>query len=362
MKKLLRLGLALAAVTLPLKPSKADAWCYDCGTGGIYHGSDFSFATGGRWDYITSHAFARSAQGETLFSRYLKNKELAFGTVSALMRYEFGEPCCCAYTWANHFFIRGNVEFGWLGSGVQRDYITNNYGRLSTVKAIQHKGNVVDGQAGFGWLGVICGPTLRMGPLVGWSYNLQRVSNKRTKISYSDLEPDNEFRLREGNGASFRTRWRGPFVGWDVLYHVCQWNLECGYEFHWMSLHAYWKRNCCPDHRRRRCPGRICPERFRRRCEGILLPGEVPPGYFSQELHANHAYQNVVWAKARWNLHDGFTTAIGSIYKETRSKQGRIHPFKGGFRAVDEGDINEYRLTKVVWRSLEVQIELGYHW
>lgn len=360
MKKLWRLGLALAAVTLPWVSSQANAWCYDCNSGGVYHGSDVSFLAGIRSDYITSHAFARSAQGETLFSRYLKNKELTFYTASAFVRYEFGEPCCCAYTWANHFFIRGNLEFGWLGSGVQRDYVTNQFGMLTTVKSRQHKGKVVDGQAGFGWLGVICSPTLRMGPIAGWGYNLQRMSNKKAKVELSS-RPDDEFRLRTADGDSFRTRWRGPFVGWDVLYHVCAWNFECGYEFHWMSLHAFWRRNCCHREKRNRCGQRICPHR--RQCEGFLIPLEdAPPGYFSQEIHAKHAYQNVVWSKARWNLHDGFTTAIGAVYKEARSKQGRIHPLKGGFAQVEEPNIKEYRLTKVVWRTFEFQIELGYHW
>lgn len=363
MKKLLRLGVALAALTLPWVSSQANAWCYGCNSGGVYHGSDMSFTAGIRSDYITSHAFARSEQGQTLFSRYLKNKDLNFYTVNALIRYEFGEPCCWEYTWANHFFVRGNVEFGWLASGISRDYTTNEFGRVSKIKSRQHKGKVEDFQMGLGWMGVICGPSLRMGPIAGWAYNLQRISNKNSKISFSDLRPDNEFRFRPGDGDSFRTRWRGPFVGWDVLYHVCAWNFECGYEFHWLTLHAFWKRRCCREIKTSSCGRRnkFCPHR--RRCEGFLIPIEdAPPGYFSQQIRSNSAYQNKVWAKARWNLWDGFTTAFGAIYRETRSKQGRIHPLKGGFAEVEEPRIFEYRSTKVVWRSFEFQIELGYHW
>lgn len=362
MKKLWRLSVALAAVTLPWISAQANAWCSGCGESGlIYHGSDFSFAAGIRNDYVTMSSWGRSEQGEVLFSRHLKYKDLNFYTVTAKMRYEFGERCCCAYTWANHFYIRGDVELGWLASGFSRDYNTNNFGVTSKIKSRQHKGRIAEGKAGFGWMGLICGPCLRMGPIVGWAYDMLRVSNTHSKISFNNLRPGNEFRFRQGDGDRFRNRWRGVFAGWDILYHACMWNFECGYEFHWMTLNSFYKRNCCRRDKHHRCPPRFCPDR--RRCEGFLIPVEnAPPGYFSQQIHSYNAYQNLVWARAIWNLHDDFTSGFGMIFKETRAKPGRIRPFKGGFEEVGEPEIFEYRLSKMVWRSFEFQIELGYHW
>lgn len=351
MKKLL-LGLSLTAL---LFTTKADANCGGC-SGRVFHGSDFSFAAGIRDDYITSKMYAIDKQGKVLFRRFIREKEMTFYTVNANMRYEFGDTCCTTYTWANHFFIRGNVEFGWLGSSRYQDYITNATGNQAVIRARQHKGKVVDGQAGLGYFFMLCSPSLRVGPIAGWGYNLQSASNDKAKLTFNDL-PEDVFRYREADGDHFRTRWRGPFLGLDVIYHVCDWSFETGYEFHWMRLHAFWKKTCrnlcntpCIRCRAERCDGRL--DEFHGRL----------PGFFSSVIRSNNAYSNLVWAKARWYNWDNFTSGFGAVYRETRSKTGRIHPWRGGFRQNDEPEIYKYRLHRVVWRSFEFQVEVGYHW
>ncbi len=310
------LVLALIAIAAPLS-----AW--------VYHGSDINFTGGIRCDYIRSTSKALSPQGKVLFYKKIQEDDIELYTMGINGRYEFGEECCSIYTWANHFFVRGHANLGWIGSSRYHEDIVDSYGRETKIRARQHKGRTQDFQAGLGYLGIVCNECLRIGPIVGYSYNLQRFT---TKLARRDLNP-----FRPDDGTAYRTRWRGPFLGLDVVFHECKWSLELGYEFHWAKLQAFWD----PKHD---IPYRILPE-----------------GHFKNHQKADHAFANVIWAKMRWDLFDDFVCGIGSKYSEWRSRPGEILPINGDFRRVGSPEIYQYHFHQVIWRSFEFWVELGYH-
>lgn len=316
-------GLIFAALALSWTSAELSAK--------VIHGSDFNFTGGLRRDRITSNSLAFSKFGEVLFSKYIKQQDIDLYTLGANFRYEFGEKCCHMYTIPNHFFLRGHANLGWIGSSRYHATTTTSKGKVDHVRARQHKGKTQDFQGGIGYLGVVCTDNFRAGPIIGWAYNLQRFTTKRAKRN------GNYFPIEDGT--SYRTRWRGPFLGLDFIFRECDFSFECGYEFHWAKMHAQWSLR-----------GHDIP---------FLL---LPQGYFSNHQKANHAYGNIFWAKWRWDLFDGFVSGIGAKYTDFRTKAGHIKPINGDFHKVHSGEIFQYRLRKVTWTSMEFWLELGYRW
>lgn len=215
------------------------------------------------------------------------------------------------------FHLEGDC--GWANSGNYRE------SDGSVVKARVHHGQVKDLIFGFGYLfPIYC--SWRVGPVVGWSYNSQKIRIHDAEIDGIPVPFLNHLR--------YRNRWQGPWVGVNTKFHICCWNLGIsgGYEYHWADWRATWH------------------------LRGPDIPGEA----FSDKRSSNNAHGQVVYLDARWNFWYCWNVGFGVKYQTFRAVNGRERPLDGSFVEIDLSNTRVDKVKDANWQSFAATLDFGY--
>jgi hypothetical protein len=142
--------------------------------------------------------------------------------------------------------VRGDVGYGMIDSGDNQDSDYRGNNRTQEFSRSNNKSNgdhVSDVKIGFGLNFDLvkreAGPKLQLTPLVGLSSHVQslRMTNMTQTVSVSQYAPltinPPALGSYRGLNSSYEARWRGPWTGIDVLYHVAQKaSLHANFEYH----------------------------------------------------------------------------------------------------------------------------------
>lgn len=129
----------------------------------------------------------------------------------------------------NNYRIKGSGHYGWILDGT--------YHRNGNQRGNCKKGRTADGDVGIGY--ILCvNDCLRVVPLIGYSYDVQRLKIRHVRSSSPLVDPVD---IAKGRWMS---EWYGPWVGFDLLFNSClsrRWlSFNAGYEFHYGTGHTKW--------------------------------------------------------------------------------------------------------------------------
>jgi hypothetical protein len=265
-----------------------------------------------RWDEFFNHI------------RFYGEKDATIRTdnfhVNSLHVYSYGGR---GWLFWNHWFLRGDATTGHVSHGDFRSEIktASTLLRSETLAHIK-KGNTQDDNVGFGYLFPI--RWLSLGPLFGWAYNEIHLKMDHVKIHKKPI-PTLE-------GFTYRTRWQGPWVGFEGMYSWCGLDFDFGYEYHFPFWHGKLDLN------------------------GPTVPGVI----FSDKRHGRGGYGSVFFVRSYATMMAGLQGGLSFKYQDWRLWDGRVEPLKSSFASVGETLVVDARVPKSTWRSFEIQLSLGY--
>lgn len=167
---------------------------------------------GYRWDDITTELNAQRAGNTTILKNNL--------SIQSIHTYDIG-----AHGWLfwDDWFLRGEFSYGWsdhASFGTNTRVYDPKHETFTRAKV--HSGNTQDQTIGVGYLFPFC--WLRLGPLVGWSFDQVRVKMEHVKV---DHQP-----IHALDGFTYRTKWQGPWVGLEGMFLYYGYDVDFGYEYH----------------------------------------------------------------------------------------------------------------------------------
>ena len=309
----------------------------------------------------------------TRLSSHLKWRDLNIVQIDARGR----------YITCDNVYLRANGDYGWITSGKNRDSDFSNYGvdygynneyfnggggdyEFSRSRS-RVRGWVYDIKLAVGYQFKLCDDNFSIAPLIGYSWHGQHLrdrhlrqslffdnedyyddcfyedyfTNVRSKSSeyyFDSYSPESEsFSYDDSYGrdrSRYRTRWVGPFAGFDFDYRFgcsCEWDIFGGYEFHWAEYHAKARWNLRSD----------LFDGFRHR--------------------AKNAYGHVFDIGLRWDFMECWTLAVKGQFQWWWADRGRD---RARIASVRLGDVHEdcfltIPLRDVRWCSGSVSAEIG---
>lgn len=143
------------------------------------------------------------------------------------------------------FYFRGYGDYGKIFNGRNTDSdfafedSSSSSELINYLKSKQDagKGEVFDLSFGLGYqFELMCGQ-ITLSPLIGYSYHEQhlRMFNGEVVVNLEDdfLGPVDNLH------SNYRTRWQGPWVGFDAAYQMnCDFKIFGGFEYHWAQYNA----------------------------------------------------------------------------------------------------------------------------
>lgn len=135
----------------------------------------------------------------------------------------------------NHIYLRGKADYGRIFHGKNRDSDYEGNHRtfeFSRADCKAGKGEVFDFSGGAGYQLTYCFDTIKVAPLIGYSYHEQHLRMYEGFQSVDLIEPIfiGPF---EGLHSNYRAKWYGPWVGVDLDYEFsCNWTLFGSLEYH----------------------------------------------------------------------------------------------------------------------------------
>ncbi len=282
-----------------------------CPCSAVEWNSSFGVDAGFRYDELSTDLQAYNDAGTLLLIDQLR--------IGSLHIYELGLNGII--TLNRNLFLTGNVSVGTVANGTYFESVINLF-EIPT-KAKVKNGYTRDVSVGVGYLFQFTNQ-FRVGPVGGWSYDFLHVAVHRAAINRVPNPPL--------DGLAYSTRWRGPWTGLTGEYVIGNMLISAGYEYHWADWEAEWRVKG-PDH---------------------------SGGPFSETQNANQAFGQVVFLKFFFNLRNGWDFNAGINYQRWNAKDGHSHPKAGSFAAVGLPDIASERITKVVWKPLQIRLGCNY--
>lgn len=329
-RKLLTVG-ALWAASLCLTSTSLQAsvfgsnGCYDecavdCGYDCNYNSCDtingyFDISTGYRWDELKQKFSTRISGTDTIAIKdHLKT--------DGLSTWVLGGKGLVSY---DNWYIRGEGYYGWTYSGKVKDTGISFDSPFHEGRKI-HNGHTSEFSIGGGYMFHFpdCyGNCWGIGPVAGWSFDEMHLKFKHHNREHDLCDSfDPTFPIVDSNGIQHKSRWSGPWLGFDVQFRKCQLQINAGYEYHW----AHWNAK-----------GKFCGE------DGT---------FFHTNFKANDASGNVGYLDAKWILCDNWTAGIGFKYEAFDASKGK-------HKHLEELGI-DFKHARSEWRSARVTLDLGY--
>ncbi len=293
----------------------------------------------------------------------LKWKDLSIWQIEAIGK----------YVTCDNIYLRGNADYGWITDGKNTDTDTITLGdAYSEGASFEHKtkskskGHVYDIRLAIGYQFKMCDDSFSISPLIGYSWNAQKIKDRHSKDSSSDSyfadvdgelirarsssshyasyseygsygSSDSSYGSSGKNNGKYHTRWNGPFLGFDFDYRFgcgCEadWELFGTYEFHWAQYHAkaHW------------------PHR-----------SDIFKGEFRH--HAKDAYGQVFDIGLKWDFCECWTVALKGEFQWWWADKGHDRA-KTSSRSI--GDVSrtcsvKIPLKDIKWDSASISVDVG---
>jgi hypothetical protein len=232
-------------------------------------------------------------------------------------------------------YLRGAFDYGWIKNGNVRDSDYNSddrndeYSRsISQISGDQ----VWDLSLGAGYPFLLVKSRMVIAPLLGYSYHVQnlRITNGEQVITSPGGAPLGSL---DGLDSTYRTRWKGPWVGCDLRYRFegtpdgdPPMELGLSLEFHWTEYYAEanWNLRSDLDH----------PKSFEHEADG---------------MGCSLATEWLIGLAAQWDLSVRFQYQ----HWETDSGRDRVH--------YSDGSTGTQQLNEVVWNTQSFMLGVTYH-
>lgn len=271
----------------------------------------FELTNGYRTDWISTKIDSFDPEDTLISTDELKAKDLNMYQVGLKARYAL-----CGFT------VRADGDLGWSDNGEYTEVFGVPGGPHSHLKANIHNVRVKDFTVGGGYM-LSFFNVVAVGPVGGWSDNYQHFKIKNPKID-GVFDPVTD-------GLTYTMQWRGPWIGVDAQFNLCNLSFDAGYEFHWAKWHASWQ----------------------------LKGPDVPGSAFSDRRKSNQAIGNVVYLNGRWNFCHCWNVGFGLKYQDWTVSKGREKPAAGSFSAVGLSDSEVDKVKKACWNSFAITFDLG---
>lgn len=232
-------------------------------------------------------------------------------------------------------YSRLRWDYGWIKDGYVEE--SDFFGTKTTPPELifhstdtLNRGKVYDWNWGIGYVFTWCERELSIIPLLGYATQVQHLQMPRGRIV---TFAENNLTSSDSSSKSkkdYRARWYGPWLGFDILYHLYDWmEIFITYEFHWIDYRGkgLWERR-----------------------------EDIPDGF----KHKARGFGNVFRIGTQYDFKNGNYLSAFIHYQIWRTRLGNdVNPL---FITVDEGTINDFSepLNQVHWRSLAFAINWGY--
>lgn len=304
--------------------------------------TELELSGGWRRDNFRSHIVASDGATDSVSARCLDIWQVGF-------RGRWEPTFDCNDFWIDNLFARGSAYWGTVSEG---DYVhriksfpvddapnprpfdlTRTLGRI-------YGGRTWDYKIGVGYLFPIT-PCLRVGPVAGYSYDKLRfkasnvfgtsITNVPGTDQYCSSSVDSLACVDEG--VRFTSKWRGPWLGVDARFQLCDIDVNAGYEYHW----SYW-----------------------RGAFKLAGPDLQDCFHYSDKRKSYKAYGHEVFVNAHYVVDCFWTVGVGVEYKYYR--QPRSSRFKPSDASLEEvgclsTEVNNFRSN---WRPFAVTFDVGY--
>lgn len=312
--------------------------------------SDFRLSAGWRSDQIKTFIVASGTPtGETqfreLFSDNLQVRDIRIAQIG--LQGQLAVPnCCCDLStwWLSQFYVKGYGYWGHVYNGRYSafdkkipDVVANRTGNLGDV----HGGKSRNYNLGIGWV-YPATEDWGLGFSGGYQYDRLDVKVKNmlnVAACTIDTVPNPDTcsatafnSLQEG--LNYKTKWKGPWVGANVIFATCNYCFDLGYEYHMIRWNA----------------------RFQ--LSGADLAGTTCSG-FSDKRSGRRGHGNVIYAEAGTYFVECLEVVLGAKYTSF-SIAGRQEPANNTFAGLGcpADEIAKVRHNK--WRSFQVTLDIGY--
>ncbi len=227
--------------------------------------------------------------------------------------------CCCNYPFLNNFYVTGHAIWGFsdgnkfseettanFPTGIPQPALYENTKALATGKL--KDAQTYDFEVGLGYFldfsrlcyfsDILNGWAL--GIEGGYSYHKQALKTKHGDLGvFSSVPLHGQFFEDFGgyNGTKYHNKWSGGWVGAELFYESCAWDIALGYQYHIVEYKGI---------------------------NNTSATG-LTQGLTDTSLHSNDAHGNVWTAKANYDVWCGWR--IGAIfnYEYWHAKNGGWH-------------------------------------
>jgi hypothetical protein len=220
------------------------------------------------------------------------------------------------------WLVKGYADYGWVFGGRYKDKTIFPDSDVSVGHI--NNGHTQNYSVGLGYM-FYCIDWFNIGPIAGYSYDDEKI--QMSKIS------TNKINNPTLNGLSYKTNWRGPWLGFETNSWINHVNLIMGYEYHWSQWKGDWQ----------------------------LRGPDVPGVAFSDKRKSNRAHGNVVYIESKYLMCDCWEIGFGFKYQYFKANSGRVSPSAGSFSDVGLENIEVAKITKETWTSYQFQLSLGYY-
>lgn len=296
---------------------------------GFEFNNEFNFIGGYRHDDVhfdTSIHFDDAALPEHFVIKNLNIWEVG---VTARYKIPTWDYCECE-SFLNNFYLDGFVKWGWGGNGNKfelTDYDSPPTELVNITKGKLKNAQTFDYQIALGYL--YDWECWGLGLLGGYAYNYEHIKTKNGKtaeLPTLDVFVNDPF----FDGDKYEQIWQGPYLGVDFLYHLCNWNLDLGYEHHFAHYHA----------------------------KNTINPAFLTDG-FSDVRKTHSAHGDVIFLNGEYLFCNGWHIGLGVKYQYWTAKDGEFHPTLITFESLGlpAGTVGKATGN---WTSYNAHLNVGY--
>lgn len=230
-------------------------------------------------------------------------------------------------------YVRGYADYGRILDGRARDSDYAGNGRtyeFSRSYSDAGHGEVFDLSLGAGYQFSFCDGRLLVSPLAGLSQEEQHLTMRHGFQSLNSFNPTATGPFH-GLKSSYKARWRGPWIGTDVVYHV---DYDLSFlgtlEYHWARYRGHGHWNLRPD----------LIHGFTQKTKGYGVVGSVGAVY---------------------NVCQDWTVGLTLAFQTWKGRPGKS---RAKIALPEDGKIviyqSQQRLNRVRWNSFNVMASVGY--
>lgn len=279
--------------------------------------------TGWKRGEIKTSLNAQDPEGETFGYFPLKVKNINVWQAGLQGRYaipNYFENCNCETAWLTQFYLRGFAYWGKVYDGKYSERSEIIGGNNNRNHAKVKRGHTRDLDIALGWLYPWC-DNLGFGPVVG--YNYQKIKTKNGKMT-----DQNGDEVSGANHLRIVSRFKGPYVGADFVYDLCDFRFNFGYEYHMPTWSGKYQ-----------------------------LAVYDNEDAFSDKRTARRGHGNVGYLDTRYHFCGCWELGLGLRYEAYRTGKGTASP--ECCEACNDVPSSEVDRIRTKWRAFTINLELA---